>query len=191
MIDDGTFADVTRRTLGATLAAYSYGPAIADPFRVRFEKPSSYVEVVYDASRSQEVSIWLGESPNSSEPPLELPDVLRATSCDADDVQFAELIQTSDPDALERLLERASELLRRCASRFLEDGHDAFLAARTLRSERAAYYTAQLRSRGLLDEADAAWDEKDYGRVHDLLNPIRDSLGESHRRRLKFAEKRL
>jgi hypothetical protein len=65
------------------------------------------------------------------------------------------------------------------------------LAARTLRSERAAYYTAQLGSRGLLDEADAAWDEKDYGRVHDLLNPIRDSLGESHRRRLKFAEKRL
>lgn len=190
MIDDGTFADVTRRTLGATLAAYSFGPAIANPFRVRFEKPPSYVEVVYDASRSQEVSIWLGESPNT-EPPLELPDVLRATGCGADDVQFAELIQTSDPDALERLLERASELLRRCASRFLEDGHDAFLAARTLRSERAADYTAHLRNRGLLDEADAAWDEKDYGRVHDLLIPIRDSLGESHRRRLKFAEKRL
>lgn len=191
MIDERAFADLAHRTLGAALQSYGYQAAGADPFRLRFQKPSSYLEVSYDASRSQEVSIWLGESPTGPEPPLELADVLRATDCDADDVRFAELIQTSDADALGRLLDRAADLLRRCAKQFLEDGHDAFTAARRLRSEHAAEYTAELRNRGLLEAADAAWQKRDYGRVHDSLNPIRDSLGDSHRRRLTFAEKRL
>jgi hypothetical protein len=192
MIDKTSFADVAHRTLGVGLESYGFKPAGEEAFRVRFEKPSaSYVEVTYDASRSHEVSIWLGESPAGPEPPLELADALRATDCDMEDIEFAELIQTADADALGRLLERAAELLRRCANRFLEDEHDAFAAARALRSERAAEYTAQLQNRGILEAADTAWEKQDYGRVHDLLNPIRDSLDDAHRRRLGFAEKRL
>jgi hypothetical protein len=191
MIDERHFASLVHRTLGAALKAYGYNPAGGNAFRVRFEKPSSFVEVTYDAGRSQELSIWLGESPTDPEPPLELADVLRASECDADDIRFAELIQTSDADALERLLGRAADLLRGCASQLLADGHDAFAAARRLRSERAAEYTAELRNRTVLEAADVAWKQQDYGRVHDLLNPIRDSVGESHRRRLTFAEKRL
>jgi hypothetical protein len=191
MIDERDFAGVVHRTLGAALEAYGYKPAGADAFRVRFQKPSSFVEVTYDAARSQELSIWLGESPTDPEPPLELADVLRASDGDADDIRFAELIQASDADALERLLQRAADLLRGCANQLLADGHDAFAAARRLRSERAAEYTTELRNRAILEAADAAWKKKDYGRVHDLLNPIRDSLGNSHRRRLTFAEKRL
>jgi hypothetical protein len=191
MIDDRDFAGLVRRTLGAALEAYGYKLADVEAFRVRFLKPSSFVEVSYDAARSQELSIWLGESPTDPEPPLELADALRASNCDADDVRFAELMQTSNADALERLLERAANLLRECAEQLLAGDHDAFDAARRLRSERAAEYTAELRNRPILQAADVAWKKKDYGRVHDLLNPIRDSIGESHRRRLTFTEKRL
>jgi hypothetical protein len=191
MIDERHFAALVQRTLGAALDAYGYKPAGVDAFRVLFQKPSSFVEVTYDAARSQEVSIWFGELPTAPEPPLELADVLRVSDCDADDIRSAELIQTSDADALERLLDRVVNLLRGCANQFLADGHDAFAAARRLRSERAAEYTAELRNRTIVKAADVAWTTKDYGRVHDLLNPIRDSLGESHRRRLTFAEKRL
>jgi hypothetical protein len=190
MIDEATFADIVRRTVGGALRPYGYEPTTPDGFRARFEKPASFVEVTYDAGRSQEVSIWLGELPADGEPPLELADVLRATDCSPEDVKFVELIQTSDADALGRLLDRAAQMLRECADRFLGDGRDAFDAARALRSERAAAYTAGLRNREVLKAADAAWEAKDYGRVHDLLNPIRDALGESHRRRLEFAEKK-
>jgi hypothetical protein len=191
MIDEATFEDIVHRTVGSVLELYGYEPMKSDGFRARFEKPASYVEVMYDAARSHEVSIWLGEVPIDGEPPLELADVLRATDCGAEDVKFAELIQTADADALGRLLDRAAQLLRQCAGRFLADGRDAFGAARALRSERAAAYTAGLRNRQALDAADEAWESKDYGQVHDLLNPIRDALGESHRRRLEFAEKKL
>lgn len=116
---------------------------------------------------------------------------LRASECNAEDIRSVELIQTSDADALDRLLERAAALLRECSGRLLGDGHDAFVLARAIRSQRAAAYTAELRNRGVLEEADAAWKQKDYGRVHDLLNPIGDSLGPSDQRRLEFAEKKL
>jgi hypothetical protein len=191
MIDERSFEEVTRQTVGAVLDAYGYALSAAADFRIRFEKPSSYVEVTYDASRSHEASIWLGELPANTEPPLELADVLRATDCGSDDIRFAELIQTSDVAALRQLLERASLLLRKCASDFLEDGPQALDRARALRSERAAAYTAEIRNRPVLEAADAAWAEKEYGRVHDLLYPIRDTLGESHRRRLAFAERKV
>jgi hypothetical protein len=191
MIDEVTFEQVVRRKVGGVLDAYGFEPTSASGFRVRFEKPATYVEVIYDASRSHEVSIWRGESSDDREPPLELADVLRATDCSAEDIEFAELIQTSDADGRSRLLERASRLLRQCAGLFLTDGRSAFAAARALRSARAAAYTTEVRNRGVLDAADAAWKKKDYGRVHDLLDPIRDSLGEPHRRRLDFAEKKL
>lgn len=191
MIDERTFVDIAGATLGAALEPHGYQQTNVDGFRVRYEKPASYLEVTYDAARSHEVSIWLADSQGASEPPLELSDALRVTDCSPEDVRFVELIQTSDADVLGRLMERVSAVLRRCASGFLEGRRDAYTAARRLRSERAALYTAELHNRGALEAADAAWTEKDYGRVHDLLNPIRDSLDESHRRRLTFAEKRL
>jgi hypothetical protein len=149
------------------------------------------VAVTYDAPRSHEVSIWLGELREDPEPPLELADALRPTDCDAEDLRFAELIQTSDVETLSRLLEQASELLRAFAYQLLEGRHEAFVAARTMRSERAAAYTAELTSASVLEEADAAWARKEYSRVHDLLHPIKDTLDDYHRRRLEFAEKRI
>lgn len=191
MINEATFADVVRRVMGSALEPYGYELANAGGFRLRFETPDSYVAVTYDASRSHEVSIWLGELPEDAEPPLELADALRATDCGVEDIRFAELIQTSDVKALSRLLEQASQLLREFAYQLLEGRHDAFVAARAMRSERAAEYTEELRNASVLEEADAAWARKEYGRVHDLLNPIKDTLDDSRRRRLEFAEKRL
>jgi hypothetical protein len=81
--------------------------------------------------------------------------------------------------------------LYKCGEDFVAGDRDTFAAARELRSHRAEAYTQNLRGRGVLETADAAWGERDYGRVHDLLNPIRESLDRVHRRRLEFAEKKL
>jgi len=85
----------------------------------------------------------------------------------------------------------AAQLLSGCGRPFLRGDPSAFARARALRSERARAYTGELQLRGVLEAARAAWEERDYGRVHDLLNPLRDSLDEVHRRRLAFAQKRL
>lgn len=190
MIDERGFEEVACQTVGSVLGAYGYMLVAATDFRVRFERPTSYVEVTYDASRSNEVSIWLDELPAHTEPPLELADVLRATDCGSNDIRFAELIQTTDAVALRRLLARAAQLVRDCATPFLDDGRESFDTARELRSRRAAAYTARMRNRPVFEAADAAWAEKEYDRVYDLLNPIRSSIDEPHLRRLEFAERK-
>jgi hypothetical protein len=117
-----------------------------------------------------------------------LADALHATECSMEDIGFAELMQPSDLDALRRLLKRATRLLRECVGAPTRRQPKAFAAARTLRSARATAYTVELRTRGVLEAADAAWELKEYGRVHEILNPIREALGEVHRRRLEFAD---
>jgi hypothetical protein len=138
-----------------------------------------------------ELTIWLGGAGQNDEPPLALPDVLRATQCEIDAIDRIARSQTGDATALERLLNDARDLMSVCAQAFLRGDPSAFASARGIRSERARAYTAELRNRGVLEAADAAWQNKDYGRVHDLLNPLRDSLDEHHLRRLNFAEQRL
>jgi hypothetical protein len=191
MVDDATFLRVVCSTVGEMLEPFGYELRRTEEFRVRFERLSSFVEVAYDGQRSHEASIWLSEIPAAPEPPLELADVLRTTTCVEEEIRTVEVIQTSDSAALSRLLTQAAELLLRSASLFLEGRPDEFAAARTIRGRRAAAYTEELRHRGVVDAANAAWERGEYGRVHDLLNPIRDSLPEPHRRRLKFAEQNL
>jgi hypothetical protein len=190
MIDELTFADTVHVVLGPTLERHGFQQGISESFRVRYEKGTSFVEVTY-ASGSHEVSIWLAESQPIYEPPLELSDALRVTGCPPEGIRFAELIQTSDSEALKRLLERVDALLRDWASEFLDGTREAYTAARARRSDRAAQYTRELQMARVLEDADVAWTEKDYRRVLELLQPISSSLDEVHRRRLAYAEQQM
>lgn len=190
MIDESTFSAEVRRTLGDLLGKVGYDVTRSDRYSVRFEKPAAFVEVNYDAHRSQELSIWLGDR-TEAEPPLEFVDALQATDCTPENLENVALMQTGDPAVLGRLLEHAAGLLSDCGQEFLAADKGAFDAAREFRSRQAEKYTIGLRNQDVLEAADIAWADKDYGRVHDLLNPIRDSLGGAHERRLRFVEKRL
>lgn len=190
MIDESTFSNKVRRTFGDLLAEFGYEASRADGYSIRFERTPTFVELDYDAQRSHEVSIWLSDG-DELEPPLELVDALRATECEPKDVEGVALMQTDSPADLDVLLQRAAQALRDCGSDFVAGDTNAFAAARELRSQRAESYTVNLQNRSALAAADDAWAAKDYGRVHDLLNPIRDSLGSSYQRRLEFAEKKL
>lgn len=102
-----------------------------------------------------------------------------------------ELMQTHDSDALVRLLDRAAAVLEACAADFLHGDEDAFARAKALRSARSAEANRQARTAPYVADADRAWERKDYRTVHALLEPIRNDLDATHRRRLDFAARRL
>jgi hypothetical protein len=191
MISMADFEQMVKSSVGELLTAEGFRRGEGLPFRIRYERGALFVDIEYETSRSRELTIWLGDADRNGEPPLTLPDALRATGCGAEAIERIARSQTGDPAFLERLLNDARELLSRFGQPFLRGDDSAFARAREIRSERARAYTAELQTRPVLEAADSAWQAKDYGRVHDLLNPMRDSLDESHRRRLRFAEKRL
>jgi hypothetical protein len=190
MITTDRFIEAVRRAFAYLTEEFGFRLGEPGEYVVRFERNAVYVSVDYDAGRSHEITAWVGDA-NAAEPPLELADVLRAADAAPAEVASVELMQTGDPEAAERLLEHAADLLRLHGRPFLEGRPEAFAQARSLRSRRAAEYTRDVRNRHLLDAADEAWAQKDFARVHDLLNPIRDSLDNAHLRRLRFVEGRL
>jgi len=190
MISEDTFSREVTRAFGYLVRDFGYELVQSDDYTVRFERRPIFVTIGYDAVRSHEISIWVGHG-NDAEPPFELADVLRATGCDQEYVDIVELMQTEDEVALARLLQRAGNLLRAHGTAFLRAAEKAFANARGLRSGRAAEYTTRIQNRCVLEAADTAWMDRDYGRVHELLNPIRASLGRTHRRRLDFVAKKL
>jgi hypothetical protein len=191
MISAPEFEQMVETSVGEMLTAEGFRRGEDSPFRVRYERGTLFVEVEYEATRSRELTIWLGDADRIGEPPLTLNDVLRATDCDAEAIERIARSQTGDATFLRRLLCDARDLLSRFGQPFVHGDESAFARARSIRSERARAYTTELQHRPVLEAADTAWQAKDYGRVHDLLNPIRDSLDESQKRRLEFAEKRL
>jgi hypothetical protein len=189
MISAADFNGLVESSFGETLTAHGFHVDQEWPYRIRYRRGDVFVDADYDASRSRELTVWVGRDDEDDEPPLALPDVLRATTCDLESIDRAARTQTGDPAFLAELLAEAGDLLARFGQPFLQGARPAFLAARRLRSERARAYTAELRTRGALEAADAAWNGKDYDKVRELLDPIRESLDESHLRRLVFAEK--
>jgi hypothetical protein len=190
MITAARFIEAVRRAFAYLTEEFGFRLGEPGDYVVRFERDAVYLSVDYDAGRSHEITVWVGDA-NADEPPLELADVLRAADAAPADIASVELMQTGDPKVAERLLEHAADLLHFHGRPFLEGRPEAFAQARSLRSRRAAEYTKDVRSRHVLEAADEAWAQKDFARVHDLLNPIRDSLDNTHLRRLMFVEGRL
>jgi hypothetical protein len=191
MITPTQFIDVVDRVLGPVLSTKGFALVATDDFTVEFRGASALLVVRYE-ERSHELSLWLSNyEDDSGEPPLELPDALRATDCPASDVDSVGLIQTHEVEPLQRLLSHVAEVIAKCATRFLEGDRASFDAARRIRAERARAYTAQVVNAPAIAEADSAWQARDYALVCEMLRPIRDELDDTHRRRLAFAESRL
>jgi hypothetical protein len=127
----------------------------------------------------------------SGEPPLELPDALRATDCPAADVESVRLIQAHEVDPIERLLVHVADVIGKWAAPFLEGDHEWFDAARRFRADRARAYTTRIANAPAIAKADTAWQARDYEAVCEILRPIRSELGHKHHRRLVFAERKL
>jgi hypothetical protein len=189
VISEADFQHMTVRTVGRLLENLGFEQVTVEDHYARYGRGHVFVEVTHDSRRSQELSIWIGDRYQRG-PPFELADVLRSMGASDDDVNAVDLMQTSDAGVLERLLVRATDLMSGFGRPLLDGDELAFETVKRLRAARSAAFTRAGVTRSVVAEADEAWQAKDYGRVHQLLEPVRDDLDVIHRRRLEFATKR-
>jgi hypothetical protein len=157
MITPAEFVDIVDRALVPVLSTKRFAMVATDDFTVEFRGPSAWLVATYE-ERSHEACVWLSElADDSGEPPLQLPDALRATDCPASEVEAISLIQAHDVEPLQRLLGRVAEAIGNYAGPFLEGDQRRFDAARRIRADRARAYTAQLVNAPAIAEADTAW----------------------------------
>jgi hypothetical protein len=191
MITPAQFIDTVDRTLGPVLSRSGLEMVATDNFIVELRGPSVSVVARYE-EQSHELSVWLSNvDDDSGEPPLELPDALRATACPAAEIESVSLIQAHEVEPVERLLGHVAEVIGNCAGPFLEGDDASFDAARRIRADRARAYTTKVVNAPTIAAADKAWQARDYEQVCESLRPIREQLDETHRRRLLFSQSRL
>lgn len=128
--------------------------------------------------------------PDQVDPPFELPDLLRVTPCPEQTWRVFRGVITQDGAVAQRILLDGAAALKRYGQAYLAADGDAFSAARRVRSERAADFTASVNQAGAIRQATEAWAAGDLNRVVETLAPFRGSLPSDQERRLSYAERK-
>jgi hypothetical protein len=101
------------------------------------------------------------------------------------------MFQVSSREGVQRLVPRVAELLKEYGDPFL-NGDPAFYRRLDEANRRAsAEYTWQQLLQDTRKSADTAWSGKNYSRVVELYQTMRDELSNIEANRLAYAEKRL
>ncbi len=101
------------------------------------------------------------------------------------------MFQVSNKEGVQNIVPKVARIVQKYGQPFLE-GDTAFYDELAKANERASLKFQREQIIGQIrKEAEAAWTAKDFARVAELFQPVRDELTEIDRKKLEYAEKRL
>lgn len=171
---------------GFLTAEKGYKCTESTPFRVRFESPAAFVELVFDGIRSCELSLLIGKN-GSANPPFSIDELLRLRR--APEAERFSLVQVTSNDALASFVAQFAEMLRKHGESFIAGDEQSFAELAEQRRREIQTYALErdlLRAR---TEADMAWRKMDYATVAKVLKPFRAALTAAEAGKLEFAER--
>ncbi len=185
-----TFNEAVHRYFGPLAVQHGLPCVSSTPEIVRFANEELFLQVRFSASGSFEVGVEIGEVPASadqSERPFNLAEVLRLHA--SPDAAYVERLQASRPDVLTGAIERLSVLTEKYALGLLDGVASDFMKLGKFRDKECAEYALSRDLRYAREDAEKAWENKDYFAVVEAYMPFEPALTEVERRRLAFAEK--
>jgi hypothetical protein len=177
------------RHFGFLVTEKGYRRKQSTPYRVRFESPVTFVELVYDGNRSFELGLLVGEigSEASGNPPFSIDEILRLRR--APEAKKFSLIQVTSSELLASFIEQLAQLLRAYGEDFIAGNEQSFAELAEQRRKEVETYALERDLRKARAEADNAWHRKDYLAVVKALKPLRAALTAAEVGKLEFAEK--
>jgi len=156
------------------------------PNRVRFESNRVAFAAAWDEGKSFEAFFGMGLLGNSG-PLFDAGEILK--SCEVPHQEWPSGYQITDTDALGRLVQRVADLLRRYCVGLLNGRASDWENLETSRRTQCKQYA---HDRGLTlarNDAQAAWNQRNYSEVVRTLEPWAAHLGDVDRHRLEYARK--
>ena len=177
------------RHFGFLVTEKGYRRNQSTPYRVRFESPTTFVELVYDGNRSFELGLLVGEiaSEVSGNPAFSIDEILRLRR--APEAKKFSLIQVTSRELLASFIEQLAQLLRTYGEDFIAGNERSFAELAEQRRKEVEAYALERDLRKARAEADNAWHRKDYPAVVKALKPLRAALTAAEVGKLEFAEK--
>lgn len=178
------------RHFGFLVQEKGYKCTESTPYCVRFESPTTFVELAYDGNRSFEVSLIIGmmRAEDRSDFSFSLDEILRFFR--APEAKKYSLIQVTSTETLASSVEQLSKILQQYAADLIAGDKTCFAEIAEHRRKEAEEYAMERDLRNARAEAEAAWHRKDYSRVVKALKPLRNALTPSEVRKLKLSEEK-
>lgn len=171
------------------LRKYGLKPVTEDVTLVRYESKEVFVNV-YHGRASFEIGVEIGRLDRPEKYGLGYIVAWAGEAAwEAEGFGRRTMFQVSNREGVQKFVPKVAEVVKKYGDRFLT-GHAEFYDELQKDNERelAAFERKQLLTH-IRKEADAAWKAKDYGRVAELLQPVRDDLTKIEAKRLAYAEK--
>lgn len=187
-----TFDDAVHRHFDPLANRYGLRFVTSTPDSVRFTNEGVFLQLMYDATRSFELRVEIGEiliSTEQPENPFELSEVLKLHS--APETAYVERLQTNDPEMLVEVIKRLSELTDKYAAYLFEGKKADFIQLGRFRDKACAEYALSRDLKYARENAERAWLDKNYLVVVNTYKPFESELTAMENKRLAFAEKQI
>jgi len=173
------------------LGSYGLKPKKKEPTFVRYESKKVFLNV-YHGRSSFEIGLELGRRDRPERYGLGYIIASAGKAAwEAEGFGHGTMFQVSSREGVQQLVPKVAGLLKKYGEPFLR-GDPEFYDELAKANERASseYTRRQLVERTRKD-ADTAWAGKQYARVVDLYQPLREDLTEIETKRLAYAEKKV
>ncbi len=186
------FAKLAQDKFSFLVSEYSFCCVEATNYVVRFESDKVFVSVRYDASRSFELDVEVGELNvlyGGEERPFNLGEILRLEG--AEKKERYTFFQASEPEALTNCTARLALLLSTYGVEFLKGNKYSFKRLSTFREKECNQYALETELTDIRRKVQVAWKDKNYSRVVELYQPVEDVISEAEKKKLAFAKKQI
>jgi hypothetical protein len=168
-----------------------YGFALSEnaPTLVSYLNDRMFVRF-YHGRRSYELGLELGRvgRPDEEANPFRMSDLIGTV--DADAGRRYRSFSASNRENLKRGLDRVLEDLREYGRRALAGDHSVFDEMERRRQLWTDEFAAEVNNARVRSLAEAAWSDRDFRRVAELLGSIESSLSRAERLKLEYARRR-
>jgi hypothetical protein len=153
---------------------------------LRYETDDVFVIVSYDARRSYELSLDIGQKNVAVERAFNFGEALRSVKAPEN---VPSSYQVASGEDLQKFLKKLAETLQQYGMSFLRNDPAAFMQLSQLRKRECNQYALERDLRTARVEAETGWHKKDYPAVVKALKPLRAALTATEVGKLDFAEK--
>jgi hypothetical protein len=171
------------------LREHEFTPVQSDPTFVRFESKSTYVNV-YHGRLSFEIGLEIGlQGDRSKEASHSMSEIIRLVEPEklAEYRDYAACTVTDVAEGVRRL----AALFRRYIDAGILDDGGFFERLRRSHTAAVDNYWREMDLARVRRELDAAWHAKNYAKVIEVLEPLREHLSSTELRKLEYAKKNL
>jgi len=154
---------------------------------VVYESKAVRAVLFYDDQRSFEVSLGLSLKNNSSQPAFSFEEILR--SLNVPPVEWPSGYAAQKLDIAGRIIKKMADIMSRYSVRLLQGDPDSWSLLAEQRWTDCIAYAATTNLTQAKRTADAAWAEKDFGKVVRVLAPLQEHLNPSDLKKLEYAKK--